>query len=106
MYPRPIQITSADHPRLILRFTDDTQAELDFSPMLQRGGVFGELRDPAVFSAVRVDEEAQTIVWPNGVDLCPDVLYNLATGAPLPGPVDHPPARLVRVSRGAAGAIT
>jgi len=29
---------------------------------------------------VAVDLEAGTLVWPNGVDFCPDVLYAEATG--------------------------
>jgi hypothetical protein len=33
-----------------------------------------------VFSQVTVDTEAGTLVWPNGVDFCPDVLYAEATG--------------------------
>ena len=32
------------------------------------------------FRQVAVDYEAGTLVWPNGVDLCPDVLYAEATG--------------------------
>jgi hypothetical protein len=32
------------------------------------------------FAQVAVDQEAGTLVWPNGVDLCPDVLYAEATG--------------------------
>jgi len=61
--------------RVRLLFTDGTKRELDLTPYL-RGPVFETLkRDPALFRAVRVDEELGTIVWPNGADLCPDVLY-------------------------------
>lgn len=61
--------------RVRLSFTDGTQTELDLTPYL-RGPVFEALkRDPAIFRAVRVDRELGTIVWPNGADLCPDVLY-------------------------------
>jgi hypothetical protein len=42
------------------------------------------LSDPAFFQQVSVDEEAGTVQWPNGVDLCPDVLYSRATGIPIP----------------------
>lgn len=39
--------------------------------------------DPAYFSQVRVDEEAGTIVWPNGADLDPLVLHSKVTGIPI-----------------------
>jgi uncharacterized protein DUF2442 len=32
-------------------------------------------QDREVFRSVRVDDELGTIVWPNGADICPDVLY-------------------------------
>jgi hypothetical protein len=48
-----------------------------------RGGVFRPLQDVEFFKQVRVDSEAGTLVWPNGVDFCPDVLYSLATGKPI-----------------------
>lgn len=35
------------------------------------------------FRQVAVDPEAGTLVWPNGVDLCPDMLYSEATGRPI-----------------------
>jgi hypothetical protein len=46
---------------------------------------FEPLRDPAYFARVRLEEELGTIVWPNGADLCPDVLRQRLTGASLPG---------------------
>jgi hypothetical protein len=70
--------------RLALIFTDDTTKELDFKErIVGRGGVFGPLENVEFFRQVQVDSEAGTIVWPNGVDFCPDVLYSLATGKPI-----------------------
>jgi len=45
--------------------------------------VFEPLRDPAYFAKLRVDPELGTVVWPNGADLDPDVLYGHVTGAPV-----------------------
>jgi Protein of unknown function (DUF2442) len=38
--------------------------------------VFLAVEDPAIFKKVQLDSEAGTIVWPNGLDFCPDVLYS------------------------------
>jgi len=58
-----------------LTFTNDAQKAIDLDTYL-RGPIFEPIRrDPNLFRAVRVDEEAGTIVWPNGADLDPDVLY-------------------------------
>ncbi len=65
-------------------FTDGTKGELDFQErVVGRGGVFGPLEDVRFFQQVKVDPEAGTIVWPNEVDFCPDVLYSLVTGKPV-----------------------
>jgi len=47
-------------------------------------GVMEPLTDRVFFQQVSVDNEAGTIQWPNGVDLCPDALYSRATGIPIP----------------------
>jgi len=60
---------------LRLTFTDGTVRVLDMMPYL-RGPIFEPVRsNRAFFEAVRVDPELGTIVWPNGADVCPDVLY-------------------------------
>jgi hypothetical protein len=58
--------------RLRLTLSDGRVVERDVAALLA-GPVFDDVRgDGAVFAAVRV--EAGTVVWPNGADLCPDVL--------------------------------
>ncbi len=69
--------------RLWLRFADGATGEVDIASFVQLDGVFEPLKDPAFFREVRVDPEAGTIVWPNGADLDPDVLYSRVTGEPI-----------------------
>jgi hypothetical protein len=68
--------------RLYLRFEDGVEGSIDLAPILSFRGVFAPLRDPAYFAQVRVDRELGTVVWPNGADLDPDVLYGSITGTP------------------------
>jgi hypothetical protein len=81
MFPRVNGVRHLTDYRLEIHFTDGTVAELDFrTRVVGRGGVFQPLQDVSFFKQVAVDREAGTLVWPNGVDLCPDVLYAEATG--------------------------
>ena len=58
--------------RLELKLTTGAIVERDVSAFLV-GPVFRPLRkDPAEFQNVRV--EGGAVVWPNGADICPDVL--------------------------------
>ena len=50
---------------------------------MARDSVFEPLNDPGFFSQVRVDDDAGTIVWPNGADLDPLVLHSKVTGIPI-----------------------
>ena len=68
--------------RLRLLFDDGTVGDVDFTSR-QWTGVFEPLRDPAYFAQVRVDPDASTIVWPNGIDMAPEPLYEQARHHPL-----------------------
>lgn len=63
-----------EHLVLRVGFDDGSVRQVDLRPWL-RGPLFEPLRDPAFFRQVRVDEEAGTVVWPNGADLDPLVLH-------------------------------
>jgi hypothetical protein len=70
--------------RLWLRFEDGVTGELDFTTVAPFDGVFAPLADPAEFAKVKVNEEVGCVYWPNGADLCPDVLYSLVTTGERP----------------------
>jgi hypothetical protein len=81
MLPRVTFVRHVKDYELELRFSEGTTATLDFrSRVVGRGGVFVPLQSVDFFRRVVVDQEAGTLVWPNGVDFCPDVLYAEATG--------------------------
>ena len=46
-------------------------------------GIFAPLLEDSYFQQVKVNSELGTIVWPNGADVCPDVLYQLHQGSRL-----------------------
>lgn len=66
-----------DH-RLRVGFEDGTSGDLDFSGE-DWSGVFAPLADAAYFGQVELDRELGTIVWPNGADIAPETLRQLAT---------------------------
>ncbi len=80
MIPRVTAVQVVPPYGLNLTFEDETGGFIDFRPLLyeRQTGVFAELRDPDLFAMVWVDHEADTIVWPNGADIDPYVLYEKA----------------------------
>ena len=76
-------VQPAEGHQVILSFTDDSTGQIDLEPLL-RGPIFDAIRSsPDFFAQVQVDPQLGTIHWPNGADLDPDVLYELAHGAAL-----------------------
>jgi len=83
MNPRISGVKHIEQYCLELTFANDEKAQLDFHDrIVGRGGVFKALEDVDYFKQVAVDEEIGTIVWPNEVDFCPDVLYSEAMHKP------------------------
>tara|TARA_E500000178_G_C16946469_1_gene719071 strand:+ start:411 stop:683 length:273 start_codon:yes stop_codon:yes gene_type:complete len=71
--------------QLQLVFEDGLQATIHLDKIIKHyTGVFAPLLEDAFFQQVQVAEELGTIVWPNGADVCPDVLYAAASGKSLP----------------------
>ena len=67
---------------LRLLFSDGMVGDIDFSAE-RWTGVLTPLNDSAYFAEVAVDPEAGTVVWPDGIDLAPEPLYEQAKAHPL-----------------------
>jgi hypothetical protein len=61
---------------LQLSFDNGESKVVDVESLLE-GPVFEPLRNPSTFGAVEIDPVSRTVVWPNGVDLAPEALYEL-----------------------------
>ena len=83
MFGTPIHdiksVRNLDGHRLHLVFADGTEGDVDVARLIDFRGIFEPLRDVQEFQRVYVDPEAGTIVWPNGADLDPLVLYAAVT---------------------------
>ena len=60
---------------LTVEFEDGTSQRICFESVL-RGRMFGPLRETSLFNQVRLDDEAGTLVWPNGADFDPATLHD------------------------------
>lgn len=67
-----------DH-KIWLRFNDGEQGEVDFANEHWKGPMFDPLKNKQFFRYVAINE-AGGLVWLNGTDMCPDVLYKKVTG--------------------------
>jgi hypothetical protein len=69
--------------KLKLTFNDKKQKVVDLKKYSKEGPetVFYPFKDLDFFKSVKLDKRGGTIVWPNGVDLCPDVLYRIGKEA-------------------------
>ena len=72
-----LRVTAAkplDGYKLEIEFNDGVVRVVDCSFLLH-GTLGGPLNDLDHFRQVRVDHEARTVVWPNGLDPAPELLH-------------------------------
>jgi len=58
-----------------LLFDDGVVRDVRHAPGEGRGSLVSPLDEAEFFAKVRVDVEAGTVVWPNGLDLAPEVRH-------------------------------
>ena len=64
--------------KLKLMFNDKVVKIVDLETMIKSSrGIFLPLRNLDYFKQVALDDCQLSICWPNGADICPDVLYKM-----------------------------
>jgi len=74
MLPRLREAKYQGDYRVWLRFADGVEGEVDLENELW-GEMFLPLKDKGFFTEFILDEDLETIVWPNGADFAPEFLY-------------------------------
>jgi hypothetical protein len=82
--------------RLHLVFNDGSENTVDFEPWLQ-GPMFEPLKNQEYFRRFFID--GGTVVWPNGADIAPETLYEIAGRQQRPNKRLQPAKARRRVTR-------
>ena len=67
---------------LELTFSDGVKADIDFSSWIEKYPFFEPLKNDDYFKQFAVD--GWTVVWPNGADIAPETLHEIAVKTKLP----------------------
>lgn len=79
MFLHVVDVKHIDKYKLEVAFNDGRRGVADLEGSF-RGSVFEPLIDIDFFAKAAVDEELETVVWPNGADFAPEFLYFKAFG--------------------------
>jgi len=77
---RIISVIPLPGHRLNVTFNDGVDGIFSVEPA-RRGGVFLRLLEPGVFNAVTINPDFGCVEWPGGVDLCPETMHRVMSGA-------------------------
>jgi hypothetical protein len=77
------EIKRINNFELYLLFNNNEIRKVNLEPKLKEWATspqskFGQLLNPNLFKTVKLDNEMETIVWENGIDLCPNTLYEMS----------------------------
>ena len=80
------EIVKVEPYKITLKFSTGEVLIVDLTEKIQEWGSspnskFGELKKHEVFSQVKLDREFGSLMWDNGIDLCPNMLYDLSGGS-------------------------
>ncbi len=86
--------------KLKLLFSNDEVKIIDFADKVKNAkGIFLPLKNQEYFKKVAVDDSHLSICWPNGADICPDVLYSMGKNIGINKKLKKPISQTQKITR-------
>jgi hypothetical protein len=79
--PKILELTFLPNYMLKLRFNTN-ETKLYDAKACARGDWGAPLKNFAYFSTAKISEDKTYVEWPNGIDICPDALYEDSKAVP------------------------
>lgn len=64
--------------KISLEFADGSKGIADLKKIIDKGGVFTELKNAENFKKFFIQQELKVLSWENEIDIAPETLYALA----------------------------
>jgi len=78
MYYDVIKAEYVSGYKISLEFADGSKGIADLKNILNKGGVFTELKNVENFKKFFIHKELKVLSWQNEIDIAPETLYSLA----------------------------
>ncbi|RKY05950.1 MAG: DUF2442 domain-containing protein [Planctomycetota bacterium] len=78
MYYDLKEIKVLDGHKLFVKFEDQKQGVVDLSGIINKGGVFTQLKERKQFEQAYIDPDWGVLCWPGDIDIAPETLYESA----------------------------
>jgi hypothetical protein len=97
---RVLKVEYVNDYRLNILFSDKKTKIVDLEEKIKHAkGIFLPLKKLDYFKKVTIDDCHLSICWPNGADICPDVLYNIGKNLKIEKKPKQMPKQLRNIRR-------
>ena len=80
-YPKVKSASAIDDHTLLVEFDNNVKKKYDVNPLLSKE-MFYQLRNPAIFKSVKVEQGGYAVVWNSEIDISEHELWNHGQATP------------------------
>ena len=78
--PKIIKATVKNDRKIEIEFDNGIKGQFSFDHYFKCKNEMADLADNKALEQMFISEDTDSLTWPNGFDICPDVLYSIVSG--------------------------